>query len=108
MLLEAEVDLTADHRKWWQKPNGAGMLDADDLATVAAVLRGRGPGRYVLRELYGDQWQFQRPRWLGRRFKKSVLAGFVPGVRSVGQKSNKSQVYGKRSIDRALVPSAGY
>ena len=69
-------------------------LTVAHLEAIRAFARSRGPGRYTLKEIYGDQWQFVwRPRRFGRLFKLAVLAGALAGVRWVGRKSNKSLLY---------------
>jgi hypothetical protein len=68
-------------------------LTEEQIATAVEFAQAREPGRYTLREIYGDQWQFViRPRRLGRLFKRAVDSFAVPGIRWVGRKSNKSHV----------------
>ena len=69
-------------------------LDAGEIRKVAEYAQARGPGRYTLREICGDQWQFERrPRRFGRLFRQAVEAFRVPGIKLIGRKSNKSLVY---------------
>ena len=64
------------------------------LEAIRALARSRAPGRYTLKEIYGDQWQsVWRPQRFGRLFKLAVVAGALAGVRWVGRKSNKSLLY---------------
>ena len=69
-------------------------LTDDYLGLTLELARQRGPGRYTLKEIYGEQWQFVRQRTsLGKLIKQAVLSGGLPGVRWVGRKSNKSLLY---------------
>ena len=70
------------------------MLDEHQLATAKAIVRDTAPGRYSLKELYGDYWQeVRRPRAYGRWFRLSVLHEDLPGVRWARRRSNKSHEY---------------
>jgi hypothetical protein len=69
-------------------------LSDEQLATTLEFARLREPGRYTLREIHGDQWQFVwRPRRYGVLFKRAVVAGTLAGIRWIGRKSNKSLLY---------------
>lgn len=70
------------------------MLNKVEIATVEKILRTIQPGRYELRELFGDQWaSVRRPRWYGAQFKRAVRAGHLPQVRWAGWKTNRHQAY---------------
>jgi hypothetical protein len=70
------------------------LLTSDHLELILKLARSRGPGRYTLKEIHGDQWQFVlRRRRFGILFKRAVDAGVLAGIRWVGRKSNKSQLY---------------
>ena len=69
-------------------------LSPEDLATATRLARLRGAGRYTVKEIHGDHWEgMRRPRRYGVLFKRAVLAGELSGIRWVGRKSNKSQLY---------------
>lgn len=70
------------------------MLDQQELQVALAIVRATPAGRYTVRQLFGDAWQLNgRPRAYGQWFKASVKSGQLPGVRWVGQKSDRSQLY---------------
>ncbi len=77
-------------------------LDAGEIRKVAESAQARGPGRYTLREICGDQWQFEiRPRRFGRLFRQAVEASRVPGIKWIGRRSNKSLLYEVTEILKA-------
>ena len=70
------------------------MLHEYELAYAMKAIRKQPAGIYTVRELYGDMWPIDhRPRNYGRRFKAAVIGGALPGMRWVGMKSNRSQLY---------------
>lgn len=70
------------------------MLSEPDLKLARELVAGVKPGRYTLKALYGDQWQFQRrPRRFGWLLKLAILAGRVPGIRWLHRNSSRHQVY---------------
>ena len=70
------------------------MLSEYELAYAMKAVRKQPAGRCTVRELYGDMWPIDhRPRRYGRQFKAAVIRGALSGVRWVGMKSNRSQLY---------------
>ena len=56
-------------------------LSPSDVATATELVRARGPGRWTVKELYGDGWQrMSRPRRFGVLFKRAVLGGALEGI----------------------------
>jgi len=69
-------------------------LTRDQLHEACLLAQSRGPGRFRLREIYGDEWpSIFRPQRFGVLFKRAVVAGVIPGVRWIGRRSDKSQLY---------------
>ena len=65
-----------------------------EIETVNAAIKAKKPGHYELPELLDGLWSIiLRPKWYGIHFKKAVRAGKIKGVRWVGQKSNRHQLY---------------
>jgi hypothetical protein len=77
------------------------VLTPGQLEEALRLALSRGAGRYTLREIYGDVWgSMRRTRRFGVLFKKAVRDGLLGGIRWVGQKSNRSQLY-ELTIDSA-------
>ena len=70
------------------------MLRKDQLEVARAVALRLTPGHYTVKEFYGDEWEREhRPKHFGKQFKAAVLHDDIPGLRWVGQNSDRSQVY---------------
>ena len=69
-------------------------LTGRDLQDALRIARDVKPGRYTLRELYGEEWQeVLRKRAYGKWFRESVRRGDLPRVRWVKKRSDKSHLY---------------
>ena len=70
------------------------MSNKEALADAMKIVRKAAPGRYTLKQLYGDEWQWvYRPRYYGRWFRAAVRRDDLPGVRWVRKRSDKSHEY---------------
>src|SRR5258708_3587724 len=69
-------------------------LNHEERATATRIIEATPPGRYRLRDLYGEEWELiHRPKAHGRWFRASVRAEALPRVRWLRKGSDKSHVY---------------
>ena len=69
-------------------------LNQDEVVTALKRIAAKSAGKYRLKDLCGDAWTTeQRPRAFGKWFKASVIAGDLPGLRWVGERSDHSHEY---------------
>jgi hypothetical protein len=66
-----------------------------DAGISTEIIKLRPPGRYTLREMYGEYWEMVvRARWYGVQFCWAVGHQQIKhNVRRVGKKSNGSVLY---------------
>ena len=69
-------------------------LNSHELADAKRIIEAVSPGRYRVRDLYGEEWDdVSRPRSHGRSFSESVRAGALRGGRWVRKRSDKAHEY---------------
>lgn len=78
----------------YEHQRGHRKLDRRELADAMRIIAATSPGRYRLRDLYGDEWLgIRSPQDHGRSFSESLRAGASPGVRWVKKRSDKAHEY---------------
>jgi len=74
------------------------MLTEAETAAMKELLKSTTTGSYELKELLGEAWAtVPDPTSYGQRFKASVEAGALPGVRGVGRGSDNHHRYEVRA-----------